>query len=77
MIKHAIVYDDNKGILVVIMPVYAIGVAIFFAMRWRRWSSIIAFPQFSAKCTRDMIMESYMTEFLVLCSLRFFGSQSM
>ena len=31
MIKHAIVYDDNKSILVVIMPVYAIEAAILVA----------------------------------------------
>ena len=29
--KHAIVYDDNKSILVVIMPVYAIEAAILVA----------------------------------------------
>ena len=36
MIKHAIVYDDNKSILVVIMPVYAIEAAILVAIRLRR-----------------------------------------
>ena len=76
MIKHAIVYDDNKSILVVIMPVYAIGVDIFFAMRLRRWSSK-ALPQKRAKCTRDMMMEPHMTEFVFLCRLHLFGSQSM
>ena len=59
-----------------IMSIYALEVAIFFAMRWRRWSSI-ALPQKRAKSTRDMIMEPHMTEFLFLCRLLVFGSQSM
>ena len=76
MIKHAIVYDDNKGILVVIMPVYAIGVAIFFAMRWRRQSAKAREP-ICAKCRRDTMIELHMTEFVFLCRMQFFGSQSM
>ena len=76
MIKHAIFYDNNKSILVVIMPVYAIGVAIFFAMRWRRRLSK-ALTQKSAKNTRDTMMELHMTELVFLCRLRIFGSQSM
>ena len=31
VIKHAIVYDDNKSILVVIMPVHTIEAAILVA----------------------------------------------
>ena len=41
MIKHTIVYDDNKGILVVIMPVYAIEEAILVA------AAVVKIPIFS------------------------------
>ena len=50
MIKHAIVYDDNKGILVVIMPVYAIEAAYLHHFGCNDESSK-ALTQFSAKCT--------------------------
>ena len=67
---------DNKGILVVIMPVYAIGLAIFACGDGWWWSSK-ALTQKSAKCTRDMMMEPHMTEFLVLCRLHLFGVQNV
>ena len=76
MIKHAIVYDDNKGILVVIMPVYAIGVAILVATTCTK-TVVKKGTMISAKCRRDTIMEPHMTEFVFLCSLHLIGSQSM
>ena len=59
-----------------IMSIYALEVAIFFAMLLRRWSSK-ALPQKRAKCIRDMMMEPHMTESVFLCRLRLFGSKSM
>ena len=77
MIKHAIIYDDNKSILVVIMPVYVIGAAIFLAMRlWWRSTKASREPR-RAKSTRDMMMELHMTEFVFLCRMIFFGLQNI
>ena len=76
MIKHAIVYDDNKNILVVIMPVYVIEAAYLHHFGCDDESSK-TLPQKSAKSTRDMMMEPHMTEFVFLCRLHFFGFQSM
>ena len=79
MIKHAIVYDGNKGILVVIMSVYAIGVAILVATTCTKMvvKKCTSWYMIRAKCRRDTIMEPHMTEFVFLCRLRIFGSQSM
>ena len=76
MIKHAIVYDDNKSILVVIMAVYAIGVAILVATTCTK-TVVKKCTLKRAKCRRDTIMEPHMTEFVFLCSLLFSRSQSM
>ena len=76
MIEHAIVYNDNKSILVVIMPVYAIEAAYLYHFGCDDMI-VKALPQKRAKCTRDTIMEPHMTEFVFLCRLHLFGSQSM
>ena len=73
MIKHAIVYDDNKSILVVIMPVYAIGAAIFFALRLRRRSSK-AKNRHTFTSTGPRVVKVGMGSILVPSIFRFWGS---
>ena len=73
MIKHAIVYDDNKSILVVIMPVYAIGAAILVAMRLRRRSSKAFYP-YNEKATGPTVGKVGMGSILVPSIFRYWGS---
>ena len=73
MIKHAIVYDDNKGILVVIMPVYAIGAAILIAATVVKMVSYFSM-QCSKICTGPTVVKVGMGSILVPSIFRYRGS---
>ena len=73
MIKHAIVYDDNKSILVVIMPVYAVEVAIFFAMCLQR-RGCKAKNRHTYESTGPRVGKVGMGRFLIISIFGYWGS---